>query len=238
MTKHNDMFSNLGEWQRMSLPAMLLGETVGEILQASQFTREIIAAIAPKKTNDNDPKTPLTVRRIQRFTPENSELSARRKREKQAALQSIGSEPDAPRLQRAKSRINFKVSPPRKRENDQENNHYVANRVSPRNKPWAKKTVLFPNPLFHSSHVTNHYKFSKTESPVMAKNRQTTPLKFSVKSPASSSKFQVKVKSPPCLCHLQGPPQICTKNLQKYRLQQSCVGHFRHQDWLVDWFLH
>lgn len=75
----------------------------------------------------------------------------------------------------------------------------MANRVSPRNKPWAKKTVIFPNPLFHSSPASNHQKFGGTKSPVIAKNRQT-PHKFLVKSPASASKFQVKIKSPPiCL---------------------------------------
>ena len=39
-------------------PAMLVGETVGEILQASQFAREIVTA--GKKTSMDDPKTPVT----------------------------------------------------------------------------------------------------------------------------------------------------------------------------------
>ncbi|XWS42411.1 hypothetical protein CRYUN_Cryun16bG0012300 [Craigia yunnanensis] len=187
-----------GEWRRMSLPAMLLGETVGEILQASQFAREILAAVdnkTKKKTTAEDPKTPPTERRKQRPLPENTELRARRKREKQNELQLIRTESDSPPLQRARSRINFKVSPPKFREFDKENNKYMANRVSPRNRPWTKKTVLFPNPLFSSTPASQQKKFCKTRSPVIARNRKT-PHKFLIKSP-SASKFQVKIKSPP-----------------------------------------
>lgn len=202
----------------MSLPAMLLGETVGEILQASQFTRQIVAAVAPNniKTVTNDPKTPITVRRNQRQDPEKSELRAQRKREKQTAIQTIRSESDSPRLQRAKSRINFKVSPPKKRENDKENCRYMANRVSPRNKPWAKTTVLFPNPLFHSSPTSNHQKFGKTKSPVITRNKQT-PHKFLVKSPASASasKFQVKIRSPPVSLSPTRPSSSSSKKSPK-----------------------
>ena len=43
----------------MSLPAMLIGETVAEILQASQITKEIMA----KSSNIKDPKTPIIVYR-------------------------------------------------------------------------------------------------------------------------------------------------------------------------------
>lgn len=210
--------TNTGEWRRMSLPAMLLGETVGEILQASQFTRQIVAAVAPNniKTVTNDPKTPITVRRNQRQDPEKSELRAQRKREKQTAIQTIRSESDSPRLQRAKSRINFKVSPPKKRENDKENCRYMANRVSPRNKPWAKTTVLFPNPLFHSSPTSNHQKFGKTKSPVITRNKQT-PHKFLVKSPASASasKFQVKIRSPPVSLSPTRPSSSSSKKSPK-----------------------
>ena len=183
----------------MSLPAMLVGETVGEILQASQFAREIVAAVdnkTKKKTTAEDPKTPLTEHRKQRPQPENTELRARRKREKQNKLQLIRTESDSPSLQRARSRINFKVSPPKFREFDKENNKYMANRVSPRNRPWTKKTVLFPNPLFSSTPASQQKKFCKTRSPVIARNRQT-PHKFLIKSPPSASKFQVKIKSPP-----------------------------------------
>ncbi|MBA0636781.1 hypothetical protein Godav_024754 [Gossypium davidsonii] len=186
-----------GEWRRMSLPAMLVGETVGEILQASQFAREILAAVdnKTKKITVEDPMTPLAEHRKQKQQPENTELKARRKREKQNKLQLIRTESDSPSLQRARSRINFKVSSPKFKELDKENNRLMANRVSPRNRPWAKKTVLFPNPLFSSTPASKQQKFCKTRSPVIARNRQT-PHKFLIKSPPSASKFQVKIKSP------------------------------------------
>ncbi|KAK2976068.1 hypothetical protein RJ640_024796 [Escallonia rubra] len=201
-----------GEWRRMSLPAMLLGETVAEILKSSQFARQIVQAVAPpapnipKPTSSDDPKTPLTLKknRNQKPNQENPELRSRRKREKQSALQSIRSESTSPSsLQRGRSRrINFKVSsspPVRNRETEKENCRYIANRVSPKNRPWARKTVLFPNPLFHSSPTSQHQKFCRTKSPVIAKSRQT-PHKFLIKSPNAlappSSKFQVKIKGP------------------------------------------
>ncbi|GFY94864.1 cyclin family [Actinidia rufa] len=165
----------------MSLPAMLVGETVGEILQASQFAREIVASVhskAKKQPPSDDPKTPVTQRRKQRLNPENSELHSRRKREKQAKSQSTRPESHSSSLQRARSRINFKPC-------ERESTNYLANRVSPRNRPWAKKTVLFPNPLFHSSPTSNHHKFFRTKSPVIARNRQTP------------HKFLIKAKSPP-----------------------------------------
>ncbi|KAG7969154.1 hypothetical protein I3843_07G017000 [Carya illinoinensis] len=187
-----------GEWQRMSLPAMLVGETVGEILQASQFAREIAAVVAnkTKRTTHGDPKTPVSHRRNQKPQLENTELRTRRKREKQNKLQLIRLESDSPSLQRARSRINFKVSPPKVRELGKENNHYLANRVSPKNRPWVKKTVLFPNPLFLSTASAQQQKFCKTRSPIISRNKQT-PHKFLIKSPPSaSSKFQVKIKNP------------------------------------------
>ncbi|MCL7048399.1 hypothetical protein MKW94_005428 [Papaver nudicaule] len=184
-----------GEWRRMSLPAMLVGETVGEILQASQFAREVVEAVAVKtiKPAAEDPKTPMNRVRISKSPSECTEMKARRKRENQVVLQSIRSELDPPRLQRARSRINFKVSP-NKRDFGKEN-WYTANRVSPKNKPWAKKTVLFPNPLFLSSPSNHQHKFCKTRSPIIARPRPTTPHKFLIKSPPSNSKFQVKIKS-------------------------------------------
>jgi microtubule-binding protein TANGLED1 len=186
----------------MSLPAMLVGETMGEILHASQFAKEIAAAVVnkTKKTPLGDPKTPVSQRRNQKPQPENTELKARRKREKQTKLQSIRSESDSPSLQRARSRINFKVSPPKFREVEKENNRLIANRVSPKHRPWAKKTVLFPNPLFLSTASSaQQQKFCKTRSPIIGRNKQLqTPHKFLIKSPPSaSSKFQVKIKSPP-----------------------------------------
>ena len=181
------------------MPAMLVGETVGEILRASQFAREIASAVA-RKTVTEDPKTPLPERPSHKVNLENTELKARRKKEKQVKLQS-----DSPPLQRARSRINFKVSPPKvRREFGKENNKYLANRVSPRNRPWASKTVLFPYPLFLSTSTTTssrQQQFCKTKSPVISRNRGTTTQhKFLIKSPpTSASKFQVKVKSPPII---------------------------------------
>ncbi|XP_048432824.1 probable microtubule-binding protein TANGLED [Pyrus x bretschneideri] len=206
-----------GEWQRMSLPAMLVDETVGEILQASKFAREIIAAVGkkPQKTTSEDPKTPMTQQRKQRQNPENTELRARRKKEKHNKSQSTRSESGSPILQRARSRINFKVSPPHKREMEKENNRYLANRVSPKNRPWAKKSVLFPNPLFSASDSSQQQKFCRTRSPVIGRNdgsnnrpRIHTPHKFLIKSPPSaskfpsSSKFQIKIRSPPLVSSL------------------------------------
>ncbi|KAF7805117.1 putative microtubule-binding protein TANGLED [Senna tora] len=183
--------SNKGEWKRMSLPAMLVGETLGEILQASQFAREIVSAVA-NKTETEDPKTPLPQQRTSQrlHHPENTQLKARRKKEKQSIHELGRSESHSPSLQRARSRINFKVSPPK------ENNRYLANRVSPRNKPWAKKAVLFPNPLFLSTPSQQQHKFCKTRSPIISRNKGT-PHKFLIKSPPSTSKFQPKNKSPP-----------------------------------------
>ncbi|KAK6915572.1 hypothetical protein RJ641_020689 [Dillenia turbinata] len=212
---------------RMSLPAMLVGETVGEILQASQFAREIVAAATATKTKlkAEDPKTPTSHTRKQRpKDPENTELRTRRNREKQSKLQSIRSESDSPSLQRARSRITFKViSPPEKRENGKDHVKYFANRVSPKHKPWAKKTVLFPNPLFHSSPSTQQCKFCKTRPPVIAKSRQpTTPHKFLIKTPPSKSNFQVQIKNPTVTCLLQ-----------KGQLQPNCGGHFHPLGWLT-----
>ncbi|KAL3843964.1 hypothetical protein ACJIZ3_001367 [Penstemon smallii] len=187
------------EWRRMSLPAMLLGETIGEILQQSQFARTIVQKVSSntqKSTTIDDPKTPLTQRKNQNQNQnlKNSELVVRRKREKQERETSI----ITPSLQRAKSRINFKVSSSPIQCDDKENCKYIANRVSPRNRPWARKTVLFPNPLFHSSSPTSkNQNFPKTKSPMLSRNKQT-PHKFLIKSPPpTASKFQVRIKSPP-----------------------------------------
>ncbi|XP_061338035.1 microtubule-binding protein TANGLED [Gastrolobium bilobum] len=184
--------ANTGEWKRMSLPAMLLGETIGEILQASQFAREIVSA-AGRKTAAEDPKTPVSQRKNQKVQhhDENTQLKARRKKEKQTKLQD---DDDSPSLQRARSRIIFKVSPPKVREFHKEDNRYLANRVSPRHRPWARKTVLFPNPLFLSTHSSKsqQQQFCKTRSPIISRNRGT-PHKFLIKSPPSASKFPVSI---------------------------------------------
>ncbi|XP_054800904.1 probable microtubule-binding protein TANGLED [Prosopis cineraria] len=207
-----------GEWKRMSLPAMLVGETLGEILQASQFARDIVSAVA-KKTDTKDPKTPAPPQRTNQklLHPENTQLKARRKKEKQTKLESARSESASPSIGRARSRINFKVSPQKVRELEKENNRYVANRVSPRNRPWAKKTVLFPNPLSLSTSSSQQQKFCRTRSPVISGNRGT-PHKFLIKSPSSASKFQSKNKSPPPRVHVhnKSPPskfQVKIKSL-------------------------
>ena len=191
----------------MSLPAMLVGETVGEILQASQFAREIVTAA--KKTSMDDPKTPVTQRRKQRPQPENTELRARRSKEKQVRLQSIRAESDAPSLQRARSRINFKVVSPKKGEFNRENYHLSANRVSPRNRPWARKTVMFPNPLFTPSRQQK--KSCRTRSPPVKAKTRETPHKFRIKSPPSGSKKSpVKIKNLPASISpkIKSPPKV------------------------------
>ena len=193
----------------MSLPAMLLGETVNEILKASQVTKDIVDALAPKKSRklrrsimpeeeEDGPKTPETHQKSKEQNPEavSSNIKARRKKEKQNKR----SEPTSPR---ARSRIVFKiVSPQTKAEKVQ----VKANRVSPKHKPWGKKAVLFPNPLFISGSSTQQAKFSRTMSPVIARSdltsskdtKKETPHKFLIKSPTKSpSKFQVRIKSPP-----------------------------------------
>ncbi|PSS26529.1 Microtubule-binding protein like [Actinidia chinensis var. chinensis] len=213
--------TNTGEWRRMSLPAMLVGETIGEILQASQFAREIVASVhsKTKKPPSDDPKTPVMQRRKQRPNPENSELHSRRKREKQAKSQSTRPESQSPSLHRARSRINFKPC-------ERESTSYIANRVSPRNRPWAKKTVLFPNPLFHSSPTSNHHKFFRTNSPVIAGNRKT-PHKFLIKTKSpppppryAPAKFSVKIRSPPRPLSLSSPARP-TKSPKMAKLRRS-----------------
>jgi len=163
---------------------MLVGETVAEILQASKITREIMA----KSSNIEDPKTPVTISRKQRtINSEKTPIEARRKREKQHVFHIIRAESNTPNLQRARSKINFKVPSPKNPELDRENSasrRYLANRVSPRHKPWARKTVLFPNPLFQSSPTSQHQKFCKTKSPVISKKREI-PHKFVIKSPVN-----------------------------------------------------
>lgn len=194
----------------MSLPAMLVDETVGEILQASQFAKEIVAAIShkTKKIAPDDPKTPVTHQKKHRPHLEETELVVRRNKEK---LNPAGSNSKSPTLRRARSRINFKRETSAEKENNTRYN--LANRVSPRHKPWAKKTVLFPNPLFSSTNsTTEQNKFCKTRSPVIARNKpktaHTSPHKFLIKSPmplGSGAKFQVKIKSPPVLA--RSPPK-------------------------------
>ncbi|KAJ0244461.1 microtubule-binding protein TANGLED [Hirschfeldia incana] len=196
----------------MSLPAMLLGETVNEILQASQVTRDIVDALAPKKCRkprrsampeeeDRCPKTPETQMKSLDPNPKtvSSGIKARRHREKQNKRPETNTPAS---VHKARSRIVFKiVSPQTKAEkkaqvkgNGEDSFRHLANRVSPKHKPWVKKAVLFPNPLFISGSSTQQAKFSRTMSPVISrsKNNKETPLPST-----SASKFQVKIKSPP-----------------------------------------
>ncbi|ESQ49541.1 hypothetical protein EUTSA_v10020613mg [Eutrema salsugineum] len=215
--------SSPGDWRKMSLPAMLLGETVNEILQASQVTRDIVDALAPKKNRKSrrstmpeegdGPKTPEIQQKTREPNPEtvSSNIKARRKKEKQNKRSESDSSPS---IQRARSRIVFKVVSPQTtaekkvhqvKGNGENSFRHLANRVSPKHKPWVKKAVLFPNPLFISGSSTQQAKFSRTMSPVIArnditssKNNKETPHKFLIKSPSTSaSKFQVKIKKSP-----------------------------------------
>ncbi|RRT44492.1 hypothetical protein B296_00020915 [Ensete ventricosum] len=188
-----------GEWRRMSLPAMLLGETVVEILQASRTTKEAVTAAAAaamrSRNKTTEPTTPITARRTNKSSPrENTEMQARRVKEKQGRLRIIRSE-QSPAVSRARSRIRFKSNSPLATAREEQTvggrPSVAAHRVSPRNRPWAKKTVLFPNPLFTSSSPTSCHgqrRFYKTRSPVIGRTRPSqSPHKFVIKSPSSTS---------------------------------------------------
>jgi len=210
----------------MSLPAMLVGETVVEILQASQFAKEIVSSVGSKSAVE-DPKTPLSRNSYKKADPENTQLRAKRRKEKQNKQQS-----DSPPLssQRVRSRINFKVSPPKKVrdfDKEREKNKYLANRVSPRNRPWARKTVLFPNPLF-SSTSSHQQQFCKTRSPVISRNRATTtPHKFRIKSPhkfliespnrVATTPHKFRIQSPHKFL-IESPNRVATTP-HKFRIQ-------------------
>ncbi|CAO2151333.1 unnamed protein product, partial [Urochloa humidicola] len=55
------------QWQHLSLPAMLLGETVLKIVQASPFARDIVA-VAGGGANREQPRTPKPARRARNPT--------------------------------------------------------------------------------------------------------------------------------------------------------------------------
>lgn len=175
----------------MSLPAMLVGETVGEIYKASQFAREIVSAVS-RKTATKEPKTPQSQRSNQKVDTENTQLNARRRKEKQIKPLS-----DTPPSQWARSRINFKVSPPKRTvEFDKENNNKcLPNRACASSS--TNKTVLVPKPLFLSTHSSRQQQFCQTKSPVISRNIGTQQ-KCLIKSPppSAASKVQVKVKNP------------------------------------------
>ncbi|KAG8369431.1 hypothetical protein BUALT_Bualt14G0013000 [Buddleja alternifolia] len=213
--------TNTEEWRRMSLPAMLLGETMGEIIQATQFARNIVAAV-PITTRVDDPKTPLTKQnKIQ-----HSEFHAPKKRENVVRSESS--------VKCAKSRINFKVSSPvvvhKKRECinlhlDKENcsSRYIVNRVSPRNRPWAtKKTVLFPNPLFHSTS-------SPTKMTVIAKNHRQTPHKFLIKSPP----VKLKNRHPFSISPTKKSPKLIKRSFSPSRFANRLVSPLKNSNFYV-----
>ncbi|XP_020888111.1 probable microtubule-binding protein TANGLED [Arabidopsis lyrata subsp. lyrata] len=199
--------SSPGDWRKMSLPAMLLGETVNEILQASQVTRDIVEAIAPKKSRksrrltmsqeDDGPKTPETERKAREPNqPEtvSSNFKARRKKEKQNRRSESDSPPSQ---QRARSRIAFTTVSPQKiagkvqgKGNGENSFRHLANRVSPKHKPWVQKAVLFPNPLFISGTATQQAKFSRTMSPVIARN-EISSIKNSKETPHNCRRNQI-----------------------------------------------
>lgn len=197
------------QWRRMSLPAMLLGETVLEIVQASQFARDIVTAAGA--TNRDPPRTPKPAPRTRKpaaAAVEQTPLRARRAREKQShrgGAAARGADAATPPSRgRVRSRIQFKPASPVAIGRPS----VSANRVSPKNRPWAKKAVMFPNPTFHASTSAaadacatpspskKQKRFCKTRSPVTARQ---TPHKFLVKSPPSAlgSKLRIHGKAVP-----------------------------------------
>ncbi|KAJ1291823.1 hypothetical protein BS78_02G346200 [Paspalum vaginatum] len=217
----NGKFGGVGggegaQWRRMSLPAMLLGETVLEIVQASQFARDIVAVAGG--TNREPPRTPKPAPRTRKPpAAEQTPLRARRAREKQSqrgGAAARGADAATPPSRgRVRSRIHFKPASPLAPGRPS----VSANRVSPKNRPWAKKAVMFPNPMFHASTSTaaaacaspspskKQKLFYKTRSPVMARQ---TPHKFLVKTPPSAlgSKLRSHGKALPARPAAVSPP--------------------------------
>lgn len=189
--------NTIGEWRRTSLPVMLLEETVLEILQASQFAKDVVGAASKLSITRTkcDPQTPDSFKRTKKSRFEDTNMRARRMREKQT----IQSDRDTVASTRARSRITFKPkSPPYRRETRSTNIKTVQCRrgnTSSNTKAVvvAKKTVLFPNPLFHSSN--SQPKFYKSRTPIIPRiQKQRTPHKFLIKTPPSSLKSQFKSK--------------------------------------------
>lgn len=169
----------------MSLPAMLLSE----IVQVSQFARDIVTAAGAM--NWEPPRTPKPAPRTRKpAAGEPTPLHVRRAREKQSHRGGIvtrGADTTTPPSRsHVRSWIQFKpvssvaVSRP----------SVSANRVPPKNQLWAKKAVMFPNPMFHASTFAatdscvmpspskKQKRLYKTRSPIVA---QQTPHKFLVK---------------------------------------------------------
>ncbi|RLN09857.1 microtubule-binding protein TANGLED1 [Panicum miliaceum] len=204
------------QWRRMSLPAMLLGETVLEIVKASQFARDIVAVTGG--TNREPPRTPKPAPRTRKpAAAEQTPLRARRAREKQShrgAAPARGADAVTPPSGgRVRSRIQFKpVSPVALGRPS-----VSANQVFPKNRPWAKKAVMFPNPTFHASTSATadaratpspskkQKRSYKTRSPIAARQ---TPHKFLVKTPPSAlgSKLRRHGKALPARSAAVSPP--------------------------------
>ncbi|KAF8715573.1 hypothetical protein HU200_027233 [Digitaria exilis] len=181
------------QWRRMSLPSMLLGETVLEIVQASQFARDIVAVAG---SNHEPPRTPKPAPRVRKpVAAEQTPLRARRPREKQShrgGAAARGADAATPPSRgRVRSRIQFKPPSPVSLGRPS----VSANRVSPKNRPWAKKAVMFPNPTFHAS-TSATADACATPSPSKKQKRSykarspvatlQTPHKFLVKTPPNA----------------------------------------------------
>ncbi|KAJ4751926.1 Microtubule-binding protein TANGLED1 [Rhynchospora pubera] len=188
---------NTGDWRRTSLPAMLLGETVVEILQASQFAKQLVATAENLSKISTAPKTPIQAKFNPIMDQNHTPLRARRTKEKQnPQKRGTRCESRSPPVQvRARARIQFKsISPTPNRPSTS------ANRISPKNRPWAKKTILFPNPTFMPTASTpvpvsgdNMQRFYKTRSPIIPKaTKVQTPHKFVIKSPPKCLGTQLK----------------------------------------------
>lgn len=176
---------------------MLLGETVVEILQTSQFAKKLVATAEALSKISTVPKTPIQTKLNPTIAQNHTPLRARRTKEKQnPQKRGTRCESRSPPVRvRARSRIQFKsISPTPGRPSAS------ANRVSPKNRPWAKKTVLFPNPTFMPSISTpvpstgiNKQKFYKTRSPIIPRTTKVqTPHKFVIKSPPKCLGTQLK----------------------------------------------
>lgn len=177
----------------MSLSTMLLSETVAEISQASKLFSNLSIT-----SSGIDLRTPDNNSRSTNFV--NSELRAKRAKEKQLSSRRLRLESGSPILRRSRCRISFKTTSPLNIREAPTNRtgarpSVSVNRISPKNKPWRKKTVLFPNPLFHSTSPTStHQKtFYRTRSPIIERPSKT-PHKFLIKNQNTSLRSHLKSK--------------------------------------------
>ncbi|XP_051133287.1 probable microtubule-binding protein TANGLED [Andrographis paniculata] len=131
-------------WFEMSKPAMLLREALGEITLASRSMRKFVesTSLYSAKKSKSIPRTPPSAKQTEN-------QNQQRYAEKPVSLQKL-----------------------RFSDFDKENFRYKANQVSPRNRPWAKKAVLFPNPLFDASPMKTSQKIVGKKSSMISKNAQ------------------------------------------------------------------